>query len=124
MMEMRIEELQRILLNNPINADIIEEEQTKVRTIEHHKKLIEYIDNYHKRQFNTIAISMGKPKNTINICDRIFRVFNDKIHYEPSEVNKAYSNIQELNKALYLLHCNFYLINFARLGHFLGKYVC
>ena len=104
-MNLRVEELKRILENNPINAKIIEEEEKRTRNKSHHEDLVKFIRNYHQRQFNTIAISMGKPENTMMICDRIFRVYNNRINYEPSEVQKAYDNIQEINKALYYLYC-------------------
>ena len=44
---MRTEEFKRLLQSHPINANIIEEEQTKARTTKHHEELIKYIDNYH-----------------------------------------------------------------------------
>ena len=107
-MQMRTEELKRILQHNPMNADIIENESRKLRTTQHHKNLINFINNYHYRAFNQIAKSVGKPEDYMMICNRIFRVSKRKIDHQKPGAQTAYDNIQEINKALYYLHCNFY----------------
>ena len=46
-MNLRVEELKRILENNPINAKIIEEEEKRTRNKSHHEDLVKFIRNYH-----------------------------------------------------------------------------
>lgn len=105
--ELRQEELERIFNNHEYAKGIIEDQIVNGRCIENYQKLIKFINGFHNRAFNNVAISHGDPKNMQSIGDRIIRTFKRKIDCGTMKARNAYDNIQDIQKGLYYLYCKF-----------------
>ena len=91
-------ELATIFNNHELAEDIYMDQAVNLKCIQEHQRLVKYINNFHDKIFNEVAISMGDPKNLQRIGDRVIRVFKRQIDCKTSKAKNAYDDIEQALK--------------------------